>query len=135
MDGEARRSLGRRGRHIAAAAGLLLVAAGGCRPAPPGPVPDALIGRWETNAPRYAGRWLEVRPDELLWGMHDSILDRQRIDRIERATHQRTPEYRLHYREELEGYDAVLRMRLEPGPPPRVRLGNGEERWRLVDAR
>lgn len=136
MGGSTRLALARHGwRVVATAVCLALAGAAGCQPTSPREVPVALLGRWETDAPRYAGRWLEVRQDELLWGMQDSILDRQRIERIELAMQQRTPEIRLHYREEPEGYDAMLRLRLDPGPPPRVRLGNGEERWRLVDTR
>jgi hypothetical protein len=110
---------------VALAATLLLA----CGPETLATSPESLLGRWETDAPRYRNSWFEVRPTSLVWGMGSFELDVESIDKIEVVRPDGRPaSYRFHYTG--SGGEAEVQVLLfEPGPPARLRLGAREEPW------
>jgi len=108
--------------------GALSVCAVGCGPERLETVPEPLLGRWVTDAPRYRDRWLEIHSDALLWGVRELELDRQAIETIERLPAKEGETYDLHYTE-AEGFPARLRIRWRAGPPARIRLDSREHSW------
>jgi hypothetical protein len=108
---------------------LAVVLGLGCGPRVLDAVPSHLVGRWKTDAPRYAERWLEIRPDALAFGMGRVPLDVHPIERIEIE-----PEpgggatFRLHYTE-VEGFPDALVVHYRGTPVASLTLGAREERW------
>ena len=122
----------RRRPALAAACALALLVAGACGPPTLDQVPAHLVGRWQTDAPRYAERWLEVRPDSLSFGMGRVALDVHAIERIEiEPEADEGAAYRLHYTE-VEGFSDVLVLHYRGTPAPSLRLGARDEKWTRV---
>lgn len=111
--------------------GLLLVAAllPACGPRREEGVPTDLRGRWITSEPRYDGRYLEIRPDRLVWGVGEFELDSHPIEKVEsrREANQQT-HYWLHYTE-TAGYPHALEVLLHRGARLALRFPNRPELW------
>jgi hypothetical protein len=92
-------------------------------------VPAELIDVWRTRAPGYEDRFLEVRPEAILFGTGGGTSSGFYLDRVEvepddgdrlRCT--------LHYRLP-EGEVTQVQLAFEPGPPATLRVGNLDEAW------
>lgn len=114
--------------HATTALGLLLLAVA-CGAAP-SPLPDELLGSWETSQPGYAGRVFEIRKDRILFGTSALRSSAHPLERIERRPDQADQRaYRLHFREH-DGELAELELTYHPGPPqPWIRFARRKEIW------
>ncbi len=75
---------------------MLVIALLGCRQ-PPAPVPNDLIGVWETGDQRYAGRYLEISNTSVVFGTgeEDSLV--YTVTGVERTRDGDTEIYTLRY--------------------------------------
>ena len=96
------------------------------------PPHDDLLGVWKTDAPRYRGRFFEVRSDALVFGTGE--FDPSRLLRLvgvipsdSKATDGEG--WILRYRED-DGALIDLEVFVRPGPNARLRFANREEVWR-----
>lgn len=65
---------------------LLLALVGGCGPETSRTVPAQLLGRWTTNAPKYADTFFELQPETLLLGLAGGQIDTRPITKVEKLT-------------------------------------------------
>lgn len=92
-------------------------------------VPSELQGRWITSAPKYDGRYFEIRADQLIWGLADWELDKHPVEKIEsRPDGTEWIRYWLHYTE-TAGYPNALEILLRRGDPAELRFANRPEVW------
>jgi len=68
----------------AALVGTLLAALAGCGREPV-TLPEELCGRWITDDPKYAGRYLELSNETLRFGNGDEVIEESAVVRIERS--------------------------------------------------
>jgi len=61
------------------------------------PFPQELAGRWETDAPAYAGRFLQLSSDELLIGTGPATVERYHLDRVHRLESGESILYTIEY--------------------------------------
>lgn len=100
-----------------------------CGPKTEDGVPTDLRGRWITSEPKYQGRYLEIQPDRLIWGVGEFELDTHPIEKIEsRPEVNKQTRYWLHYTES-EGYPNALEVVLHRSSRPAIRFPNRPEVW------
>ncbi|MEZ4334366.1 MAG: hypothetical protein R3F35_21650 [Myxococcota bacterium] len=110
--------------------GLLLIAAGvACTP-PDATVPSELIGRWVTDAPRYAGRTFELRADAIVFGTGPYSTEFHALVAIEplEPSEGWTP-YRLSIRES-DAAVGEIEVAHRQGATPELRFRHRNEIWR-----
>ncbi len=116
--------LGRRARSLSAA-GLLATAAACAKH----DAPDALVGRWTSEDPRYAGRTLEIRFDAVEIGIEGMPPEVYALRSVES---ERSPDGGTRHEllaREPDGTEQSFRLELLPGAPPRMRFENHDELW------
>lgn len=114
--------------------GLALLSGLGCGSEALDRVPSTLLGRWENDSPTHFDRWFQIRRSSLVWGVGQFEMFEHPIDRV---VFEGPAEDGLHYRfyyTETEGYDAELLVRMKPGLPPTLRLGERDILWRRAGA-
>jgi hypothetical protein len=99
-------------------------------------VPDALLGRWETEAPAYRDRALELRPDRVIFHTSDhsvavhfvvgvSVDDRSGGGRL----------YTIAYEDDTgDEQPWTLRILASGDPPRQLQIENRKEVWKRVAA-
>lgn len=91
--------------------------------------PDALLGRWTPDDPRYEGRALIVSASTLEIGQGGSRSEIFPIDGVDsEADVEGGTLYVLQYRN-AEGDGRTMRVIALPGSPPRLRFENHDELW------
>lgn len=79
----------RLGGRSAAAKGLLVAVSlallAGCGPESTRTVPDELLGRWTSEAPRYADTFFELQRETLVLGLADGRREIRPVTRVERV--------------------------------------------------
>jgi hypothetical protein len=92
-------------------------------------VPADLQGRWITSAEKYDGRYLEIQPGHLVWGLEEWELHKHAIEKIEsRPDVNQQTRYWLHYTE-TAGYPATLELLLRRSKRTELRFANRPEVW------
>jgi hypothetical protein len=94
-------------------------------------LPGALAGRWVSDDPRYAGRALTLSASYLEFAGEQSseTFEVRGVEALANSDGSTT--YTVSYGAKGEG-DMQLRLRLTPGSPATLRLGNRPERWQLA---
>lgn len=114
----------------AAAASWLLVAVclgllAGCGPESTRSVPDELLGRWTTKAPKYADTFFELQRDTLVLGLAGGRTEVRAVARVEKVLQDGQPHFTVYY--------------LDPSDPRRTEFklafsfeagGGGVIRWK-----
>ncbi len=79
---------------------LYLILLSACQCSEKVPVPDHLIGVWETTAPDYADHPFEIKTDEVLFGTEEGKFDMYPITRvkIEKDLREQKTLYIIHYK-------------------------------------
>jgi len=114
----------RRFRPLAAALGFgLALGAVGCRDEG---VPDALMGRWVTDDPRYAGRSLTIDRATIAFGVGEAVSEIHAIDGVATRALGAGEVHTVRYRESDGG---VTSVDLELVPGAGLRFENHEELW------
>jgi len=91
-------------------------------------LPSALLGRWISDDPRYAGHSLTLSPSLLSFQGAESS-DTYKVRGVEAlASSDGATTYTVRYGAEGEG-DMELRLRLVAGNPATLQLGDRPERW------
>jgi len=110
--------------------GLLLLACSDGASAPDGD----LLGTWETDAPAYRGRRLEIREQWILFWTSPYSSTSHPLEEVERAEGQHGQRvYRLAYRER-DGALASLELIYRPGARPELRFAHRSEVWTRTQA-
>jgi hypothetical protein len=105
----------------------LLFAAFACS-SPNDPLPEEMIGRWRNPAPGYDDNYFEIRTRSIVIGVNKYESKFHPIVSVEATTSGGAVEFRIEYATD-EGGVAPLLVALEPGSPPRIRIGARPDRW------
>lgn len=96
-------------------------------------VPEALLGRWASDDPRYQGRSLVVLPNTLEIGQGEGRSEIVAIDSIESEVGiEGGTLYVIRYRSPY-GDEQSLRLVVLPGSPASLRIENHSELWTRRD--
>ncbi|MCC6641091.1 MAG: hypothetical protein IT386_08015 [Deltaproteobacteria bacterium] len=92
-------------------------------------VPGALVGRWTSDDPRYAGRSLSISPATIEFGTGATTSESFLIDRVESVlTGDGVTLHDVHYRD-AEGSAHSVRLELVAPRGPTLRIENHDEVW------
>ena len=119
-------------RYILAAL-VILACFFGCRSEEDETIPDALIGVWKTSTPGYEDNSLELRKDEIVFGVGQSEYVVNSVYKVEtvRPKGEKTPLITIHYTDE-EGKDNTSSIYYDETPPGSIRFKNQMQiEWRL----
>ncbi|MBZ5671113.1 MAG: PilZ domain-containing protein [Acidobacteriia bacterium] len=119
-------------RNILAALGILLCFFG-CRSEEDETVPDALIGVWKTSTPGYEDNSLELRKDQILFGVTPTEFNVNSVFKVEtvRLAGEKTSLITIYYTDE-EGKDNASSIYYDETPPGSIRFKNQMQiEWRL----
>lgn len=109
----------------------------GCRSEKDETVPDELIGVWKTSAPGYEDNSLELKKDEILFGVGHSQVAVSIIYRVKtvRLAGEKNPLITIYFTDE-EGKDNASSLYYDPTPPGSIRFKNQMKiEWRLSERR
>ncbi len=105
----------------------------GCRPERDGTIPDALIGVWRTSTPGYEDNSLELRKDQILFGVTPTEFNVNSVFKVEtvRPAGEKTSLITIYYTDE-EGKDNASSIYYDETPPGSIRFKNQMQiEWRL----
>jgi hypothetical protein len=95
----------------------------------PSTLPPELLGTWQTSAPQYDGRYLELRPQLIIFGTGSGAPEEHALANVEvRSAGLGTTHYTIHYRAE-DGAILTLELDHSAGPPDTLRLSNRDFDW------
>lgn len=109
----------------ALALSALALSAPSCRRAD---VPDALIGRWVTDAPRYADRAFSIDRATITFGVGAGVSEVHVINGISTQVAGESVVHTVRYWDSGSASASVV-LEVVPGPRPALRLGSHEELW------
>ncbi len=90
-------------------------------------VPPFLRGDWTTDAPRYQGRTLQIRANEVVFRGPQGVVDRYSIQAVEPQSDEGAQRFKLRYRD-LEGNVDWIQLQFDPQVNA-LRLGSRADRW------
>jgi len=92
------------------------------------PVPDNLIGVWETAAPAYADRFFEIKTDEIIFGTGEEKFDTYPITKIkiEKDCEEQGTLYVICYKN-IEGQEYKFSFYYNPANQGTIRFKNQQE--------
>jgi hypothetical protein len=91
------------------------------------PPPD-LVGVWETDAPRYENRYIEITNESLIFGLYDSDNIVNEIKYIKLEKEGLLSNYTIHY-VDPEGEKWTLTLSHDPHNNGTLKLQNRDEVW------
>lgn len=91
-------------------------------------VPQYLIGKWKTAAPKYADRYLKFSEHSVLFGVGDGEEVSHTIEKIVIKQGGDGTAYTVYYRD-TEGEIATLTFTYRPDGGGTIQLKNGKETW------
>jgi hypothetical protein len=109
----------------------------GCQSEKEKAIPDALIGVWKTSAPGYENNSLELRKDEILFGVGRSEFSANSIFKVKtvRPDGERTSLITIYYTDG-EGKDNAVSIYYDQTPPGSIRFKNQKQiEWKLFERR
>jgi len=109
----------------ALALAVATLAAGGCREQG---VPDALVGRWISHDPRYAGRSLSIDRETITFDAGGALGAVHAIVAVDTADPGGLPVHTVRYRES-DGATTSVTLEVVPGAPVALRFENHDELW------
>lgn len=78
------------------------------------PIPDDLIGVWNTSSPKYAQRFFEIKKHVLVFGTGKTMSDYGAISKVNKAVQDKNVLYTIYYESDQGGeqqfsffYDAI----------------------------
>ena len=105
----------------------------GCRSEKDETIPDALIGVWKTSTPGYEDNSLELRKDQILFGVTQTEFNVNSVFKVEtvRLAGEKTSLITIYYTDE-EGKDNASSIYYDETPPGSIRFKNQMQiEWRL----
>lgn len=106
---------------------LLLFSVAACQPEV-AVVPRYLIGQWETSAPDYAGRYMKISEQELVYGVGEGREVSNTIDKIE-VKQNRGTVFTFYYRDPEEE-KADITFTYSPDSGGTLQLKNSDHIWK-----
>ncbi len=91
-------------------------------------VPQYLIGKWITSAPKYADRYLKISEHTLIYGVGEGKEVSHTIDKIDRKSVDGGIGYIFYYRD-AEGEKAKLTFTYRPDLGGTLQLKNSQDIW------
>jgi hypothetical protein len=107
---------------------IFLIVLLACQPGKKTPVPEDLIGVWETKAPAYADRFFEIRTSEVIFGTGEEKFDTYPITKmkIEKDHGEQGPLYIICYKNS-EGQVYKFFFYYDPANQGTIRFKNQQE--------
>lgn len=109
----------------------------GCQSEKEETIPDALIGVWKTSAPGYENNSLELRKDEILFGVGRSESSANSIFKVKTVSlaGEKTSLITIYYTDG-EGKDNAVSIYYDQTPPGSIRFKNQKQiEWKLFERR